>query len=75
MRRIRMQRLDIEDISPGMQIFSPPVVPLNTATGEVDWLCGHCNEILIHRAGRDTNEWVVLRCPHCLRFSRFREVQ
>ena len=47
----------------------------STDSGDTDWLCGHCDEVLIRRTGDMPNEWVVLRCPHCKRFSRFRQVQ
>jgi len=76
MRRIRMEGLDIEDIDPtSMAIFSLKVAPTVINIGDTDWLCGHCDETLLHRASDGANEGVVFRCPHCLRFSRFRCVQ
>lgn len=70
------ESLDIEDIDPAtMAIFNLQVAPAVTNTGDPDWLCGHCEETLLHRASDGTNDGVVFRCPHCFRFSRFRQAQ
>ena len=55
-----MERLDIAYIAHGMAILNPHA-PLTTASSEVDWLCGHCDEVLIHRKGDTPNDWVVPR--------------
>lgn len=70
-----MESLEIEDIASWMQILSPKKTPVTIFSGDVDWLCGHCDEMLIHRAGDRVDGWVVLRCPQCHRFSRFRRTQ
>lgn len=75
MRRIRMERLDIEDLDPStMSILSLQALPTISNTGDVDWVCGHCDETLIQRASDGIREAIVLRCPRCFRFCRFLQV-
>ncbi len=76
MRRLRMENVDIEDIDPPkMAILSLKFAPTDINIGDTDWVCGHCDEILLRWASDRANESVVFRCPHCFRFSRFRQVQ
>jgi len=56
--------MDIEDIDPSkMAILSLKFAPTITNTGDTDWLCGHCEETLLHKATDRANEGVVFRCP------------
>ena len=76
MRRVRMERVEIDDVDVStMSILNLRYAPTVTNTGDADWACGHCDEILLSRARDTTGEGVVFRCPHCFRFSRFRQAQ
>lgn len=76
MRRIRMERVDIEDIDAAtMSILNLRYAPTVTNTGDTDWVCGHCDEILLQLASDSPHAGVVFRCPHCHSYSRLRQVQ
>ena len=75
MPRIRMESLEIDDLDPARMSLLDLHEVMTLKAGETDWLCGHCEELLLRFASDKPNDGIVFRCPHCHGFSRYRDIQ
>ena len=75
MRRVRMESLQIDDLDPTRMALLDLHAAMTLKAGETDWLCGHCEELLLRAASDRPNHSIAFRCPHCHGFSRYREIQ
>ena len=75
MARIRMESLEIDDLDPETMALLDLQGALTLKAGMSEWLCGHCEETLLHMASERPNEGIVFRCPHCHGLSRYRKIQ
>ena len=71
MTAVRMESLEIDDIDKRRHVVIDLHESLTLDLGEVDWICGHCEEPLLVHANEYPTENIIFRCPHCHQFSRY----
>lgn len=75
---IREEKLKVIEKPPAntrVIFYSQTVAPMFIGEGNINFLCGVCNTILVERAWKNSFSDIVIKCPSCQSYNEFPKIK